>query len=259
MQVIIYCIPNPWPTALLVLAPILSPVAIIMSQGSSSSEEEDVSPLTYARLNGLYRDYLSENLGFAEVKGLQWRVDGVLFDDAHLPQFSLGTGFKVEERIALPKDAAPLLAWVTREETKDEIDSLAAPILDGHLHSKKRRLELPLLRSDHEMDCRQFARREGFDVRLEDVKLPLEVVNDYNNEGLNWSADFCNLGSGLLEELKLEKIQVTKDAIIYLQESLNVIWTEDDDLNLWAGELPYQRVSTSRTKSYLRIATYNQL
>src|SRR6187402_3486815 len=164
-----------------------------MSQ-DSSSDEEDISPLAYARLNGLSRDYLAERLGFAEIKKISKTADGVLSDDSHLYQFDLGTEFIVEEHLALPKEATPLLAWVTREETVEGIEALVAPIVDGHLNARKKKMELPLLRSDHEADCKQFARREGFEIRLHDIKLPLEVLNEQNNEGLTLSGRLWGLG-----------------------------------------------------------------
>jgi len=58
---------------------------------------------------------------------------------------------------------------------------------------KRAKLELPLIKTDHEMDCKNFARRDDFEIKLCDIKLPLEMVDEENNEGLAWPSRFASL------------------------------------------------------------------
>ncbi|PVH82193.1 hypothetical protein DL98DRAFT_457219 [Cadophora sp. DSE1049] len=145
-----------------------------MSQ-SSQAEEDEISPLEYARQNGLSQDYLASNLGFPELK--QFQLD--LADD------------------------------------------------------------LPLLRSDADTDCSNFASREGFEIKLRDVKLPLEDVGE--GEGFDWTKQYENLGTVILQDLKAEKISVTREAVAFLQACANVAWTEEDETQLWEKEQRYKR------------------
>jgi len=207
-----------------------------MSQ-SSQAEEDEISPLEYARQNGLSQDYLASNLGFPELKQFQLDLADDVEDDTNLPSFDFGAEVKVEERLTCSKDAAYLLAWVSQEQMPDEIDALMAPCFEDTINRKKK-LELPLLPID--TNGRKFASREGFDIKLQDVKLPLEAVGE--GEGFDWTKQYENLGSAILQDLKAEKIGVTREAIAFLQACVNVAWTEEDERQLWEGEQRYKRV-----------------
>jgi len=212
-----------------------------MSTHSQSSHEEDLTPLEYARVHGLSLDYLADSASFPHILKLQQEIHNCLTDDSHLHQFNFGTNFSTEERLEVSRDAASLLASLNQDETLEWIDSLVLPMLDVR-EIKKMRLELPLLSTDHESDCRAFARREGFEVKLEDVKLPMETVNDENNEGLMWPSRFLNLGAEIVEHLKHEKLEVSRDTLVYLQNILKNSWTEEDEKTVWDNKLKYKRV-----------------
>jgi hypothetical protein len=205
--------------------------------------EEDVPPLQYARVNGLARDHLAGSLVFAELARLQTAVQHGVADDSELRRFDFGSELKVEERVTISKEGASLLSSIAREEGSEAIDAFVRPMLGARSEIRRTRLELPLLKTDHETDCKHFARRDDFEIKLQDVKLPLEMVNEESNEGLIWPSRFSALGVEVLEELKREKISVSKDVIFYLQTSLKHSWTEEDDMDLWNREQKYKRVS----------------
>jgi len=205
--------------------------------------EDEISPLEYARLNGLSRDYLADQLVFSELAKLQTAVQHDLTDDSDLQQFEFGNELKVEERVTISKEGAKLLSSIAQAETCEEIDALMLRMLKTRTVPKRTKLELPLLKTDHETDCKNFARREDFEIKLCDIKFPLEVVIEENNEGLVWPSRFSCLGAEVLEKLKQEKINVSKDDMIYLQAALKHDWTEEDERNLWNSEQKYKRVS----------------
>jgi hypothetical protein len=169
-------------------------------------------------------------------------IDQSLADDSHLRSFDFGPELGVEERLSISKEAALLLASITREQTAEEIDVLVSPMLHSIDGIKKLKLELPLLRSDHEADCKEFGRKEGFEIKLKDVKLPLEIVNIENGEGLQWPSHFRALGTKIAKELKQERISVSKDTVGYLSRKLTSVWTEEDEEDLWKREQSYKRV-----------------
>ncbi|KAE9371387.1 hypothetical protein N431DRAFT_410045 [Stipitochalara longipes BDJ] len=106
---------------------------------------------------------------------------------------------------------------------------------------KRAKLELPLLKTDHEADYKNFAKRDDFEIKLCDIKLPLETVIEENNEGLVWPSRFSCMGAEVLEKLKQEKISVSRDDMTCLQNALKHGWTEEDDRNLWKSEQRYKR------------------
>ena len=212
-----------------------------MSQHSNSSDDEDgdVSPLEYTRANGLSRNYLVDSSSFVEMEKLRHLVDRDVANDSHLPQFDFGPNVSIDERISMPHDATSLLASVAHEDNVEEIDALVLSMLPN---VRKLKIEPPLLRSDHQQDCREFGHREKFEIKLKDVKLPLEMVNEENGEGLAWPPSYRTLGATVMEELKNERICVSKDTMSYLSTFLMAAWTVEDENKMWDVENSYKRV-----------------
>ncbi|KAH6723079.1 hypothetical protein BKA61DRAFT_533847 [Leptodontidium sp. MPI-SDFR-AT-0119] len=134
-----------------------------------------------------------------------------------------------------------------KEEEQDEIspleyarqNGLSQNYLANTNSNRKKKLELPLLSTDVDTDCRNFASRKGFDIKLRDIKLPLEAVAE--GEGFDWIKQYESLGTEILRDLKAEKIGVTRDAMAFLQSCVNIAWTEEDISQLWDREQTYKR------------------
>lgn len=204
--------------------------------------DDEIPPLEYARSNHLARDHLADPRVFSELAKLQTAVQDDLTDDSELHQFDFGSELKVEDRVAISKEGAKLLSSIAQEETAEAIDALVLPMLQTRSIVTRAKLEIPLLKTDHEADCKLFAIRSDFEIKLCDIKLPLEMVNEENNEGLVWPSRFSSLGAEFLDKLKNEKISVSKDDLLHLQNALKHPWTEEDDKNLWNNEQKYKRV-----------------
>ncbi|EHK98458.1 hypothetical protein M7I_5759 [Glarea lozoyensis 74030] len=98
---------------------------------------------------------------------------------------------------------------------------------------RKLRIELPLLKSHLETDLRKFARRDGFEIDLKDIKLPLELVDESAGEGMTFPDRHHELGSKIIEDLKMEKLAVSREAISFLQRAIQSSWTREDEDELW--------------------------
>ncbi|KAF8853706.1 hypothetical protein BDZ45DRAFT_657595 [Acephala macrosclerotiorum] len=120
-------------------------------------------------------------------------------------------------------------------------DYLAEHLGFADLEQLQNNLELPLLRSNHETDCKAFASREGFDITLQDVKLPLELVDDEKNEGLSWPSRFWEMGLETLQKLKAEKLSISKNTFMFINDCLKDDWSEDDAKALWDDEQKYKK------------------
>lgn len=213
-----------------------------MSVTSESSEEEvEVTALEYARRNHLAYNHLTEHIPhpYDIVAVPEW-FEGDLVSDLHLPQFEFLTS-NTDERLSVSKDAAIMIAWVSNSENSQLVESSTMSIA-GHRHLRNKKLELPLLKSDHERDCRDFAGREGFETELKDVKLTFEVIDEDKDEGLTFSASLWGRSEEVMAELKKEKLAVTKEAIFYLQQISKTEWDEAAEKEVWASVQIYRRV-----------------
>jgi hypothetical protein len=209
----------------------------------SDEEDEDLSPLEYARKNGLSRDYFTEPYLISNLDMPRDCQEGVS-DHSHLPQLSLSGTVNTDERLTISKEAALLIASVSRQETSEWADSIMLQMI-GSRKNRNLRLELPLLKSDHETDCKRFAKREGFEIQLKNVKLPLEVVDEETNGGLTLLASLWNKGTEMLDELKRERLEVSKDTLVRLQNILKNDWAEEDEKTVWASVQMYRKVISS--------------
>jgi len=212
-----------------------------MSVHSRSSEEaEELSALEYARTNGLARNPLEEPHPLSYLTTLSTWIDGDRPDDSHLPQFKF-PNCSTDEYLEVSKEALDLIAEVSKPETPGSIDAILLSML-GRTDIKSMRFELPLLRSDHESDCKEFASRDDFEVKLQDIKLPLEVVDEAKGEGLTIPSKYWNQGVEIMEELKKEHLEVTRETIAYLGETLKVSWNDADEKEVWASVHDYKKV-----------------
>ena len=205
---------------------------------ASGGEEDEISVLEYARRNRLAYDHLAEPLPLTYAGVLDDLDDGTT-DDSHLSQLKL-PACNMDERSPLSRDAAMLLAWTSTLEKENLFDTTSLSLFGRR--SRNKRLELPLLKSDHELDCWDFARREGFEIKLEDVKLPLETVHDEEGEGLVLPTELRDKGTQIMEELMKEKLPATKETLSYLSRALKMEWDQNADDEVWASVHTYIKV-----------------
>jgi len=200
-------------------------------------DDDDISALEYARRHHLVYDYLK----FPVLSRLEvLSHHSGLTRDSHLHQFVLTANIK-EERVKLEQAGAKLLAWASTGDKSELVESMLLPML-GSVYVKNMRLELPLLKSDHQMDCSRFACRKDFETKLKDVKLPLEVVDDEKNEGLAFPSHLYIKGDEIMKALKKERLAVSKETILVLTEAIKMDWTEADEEDLWKGFHIYKKV-----------------
>lgn len=218
-----------------------------MSQSDDSfspePEPKELSALEYARQNGIARNYLEDvTTSFENVCNLvRNNVEAIAFDNPNLPIFSFGSELRLEERMTFTQDAAKLLSSIARLETVESINATTSVLLDCR-QRKKLKLELHLLNSDHELDCREFSRRDNFEIQLKDVKLPLELVDVERGEGLGWPRSLRAYGPALIQTIKKEKMQVKRETLEFIRTASISQWTLKDQKELWAAEGTYKKV-----------------
>ncbi|RDW69418.1 hypothetical protein BP6252_08438 [Coleophoma cylindrospora] len=208
-------------------------------QYDPSTAADDLPIFQYARLKGLSRDHLAEPFPWPQIMKLQENVPHCLLDDPELPYLnleSLTANLSDKERLILSKEGARLLATTQRGE--DDVDAPSS--LSNLRKAKWIKLELPLLITDHEWDCRQFARREDFEPQLGDIKLPEEVVDEDSGEGFTIPLREWDLSDGFMESIQSERLVVRRDTLNFLREVVKGEWTDADEEEL-CDRLRYKR------------------
>ncbi|CCU74697.1 hypothetical protein BGHDH14_bghG000529000001001 [Blumeria hordei DH14] len=210
---------------------------------STYYEEEDLSPLEYARANKLSRDYMADRCGILELEALRDTQAAELtnnFENYDLPIFS-GLNLKTEERLTISKEAAILIKSVAKVDYADQLSERIFSLLEDRNHVSKLKLEPPLLYSNNQLDLINFASREKLMAQILSLKASLGL-DDMN--GRHNSISLENLvctSHELVENIKRERLLVSKKTLVVLQNLRRIDWTEQDSENLWTSQQTYKR------------------
>ena len=199
------------------------------------SQEFEPSMLEYARFYGLTRNYLEDDP--LQHLAAPHDIYPGLEDNDDLFQIRADAVKIPDERLTIDEDAASLLSSVlalaqqppSRNGDDYEIDTRKV---------QRMKVEVPLLRTDPEVDLLHFAQKIVPDLANE--FLPLETVDEEADEGLDWPSWCHNLPEELTRKLKAEKLDVTNDALVALQEALTI--HDGSDGIFEDVELPYTKV-----------------
>lgn len=214
------------------------------------SEEEVISALKYARLNGVARNHLTDQSPLKLIDQLRETIDNGLTENLSLPQLILSTGNDTRQRLSISQGGARLLSWAMHPESDEAIDRLVSSTI-GRLESKRCWLELPLLNSDHESDMIEFAKTRVFELQLKDIRLPLEVLDTEKNEGLELSHAIYDSGTKPLERRKGEKLTVSRKILQYIRNSITCTWDEIDEEQFWAPQGLNKKASVGHDKEIM--------
>ena len=196
--------------------------------------------IDYARFYGLVEDHLQldplqalaspENLGsprsFLDDPPELFHID---LDNAKVPQ----------ERLEVDADAASFLSIV--ESLKHSRSHSDEDLGIDRRRVRRMKHELPLLRSDHDIDVLRFAAPIVPD--LENEFLPLETVDVEEDEGLEWPSSYYALPDEFDKKSRSETIEASKDDLLYLQETLKFNLEGVEHGAFEVDDLPYKRVS----------------
>lgn len=200
------------------------------------SQESEPTILEYARFHGLACDYLIKD-PLADLKqpdDFVHQFEGTLED---LDNGELSDGHS-DENISFGEETISLLASIAvpaEQSLRFDDDG----DIDPH-RFRKIKQELPMLRTDHELDMRSFATQIVPDLKHE--FLPLEMVDEEADEGLKWPVKFFALPEDFVKKIQSEKLQVPVDILVYLKNTLKSD-NEDEKFEFKDDEaLTYRRV-----------------
>ncbi|KAF7924532.1 hypothetical protein EAE99_006480 [Botrytis elliptica] len=209
---------------------------------SEEGEEEEIPVVELARSIGVSQDHQLDNTSVEILLLMQEDVHHGFSNDLNDDHLSLFTTpeTSTNERLSVSIGAARLLTSVAQNENQESIDTLTHSLL-GPRDVRNMRIETPILRTDHDFDVRGFARRDGFEVKPHDIKLPLELLSIENNEGLGFPSNFYNFETEAFETIANEKIEVTRNPMVYLHTALKATLTIQNEQEIWESERTHPR------------------
>lgn len=174
------------------------------------SQDWEPSLLDYAHFHGLVHDHLDRD----PLSGFRGP------DDQHLQlKDSVGASKDAEitippsERLSASNDVAMLLSSVIAPPEGTHLFSESS-LLKPHRH-RNLKMELPILQSIHELDVLEFNRR--IVPKLASEHLPLEKIDDENDEGIGWPSSCYCLPQTYNALAMFEKFDAPKETLRYLE------------------------------------------
>ncbi|KAF2492104.1 hypothetical protein BU16DRAFT_467223 [Lophium mytilinum] len=203
----------------------------------TGDQYEDLSALEYARQSELTIPYATElTLAGHATPVSDHEIESDLQDPIGISLADLASDFIFKERLTLSKDVAILLKLTC---TQPELPEYQVTTVEDRRRVAHLKQELPLLRSDNEADLRNFGSVAVPDFGT--LKLPLERIDEDNDEGLTWPARYRSLPFSKHLEAEKEKLQVSKEDVLFLQSAMKDSYTPRDLDAMKAAADQYRR------------------
>lgn len=200
-----------------------------------SEEDIELTPLEYARFHHLAIDPNTCSLSLSHLQVLQDQNLKSLTNDRHLTAIDLRTYVDTIEHLEIDEGGDILLEEVLAGHPI-KLESTVLYLIDQK-NPKKFRVELPLLKTDHDVDVRDFATWEQ-----PDGSLPHEPLENGTDQCLEWPNGFELLIAKVFDDLKNEKLAASKDVLFYLHTSVLDRLTEKDEMLVWDSVSSYKCV-----------------
>ncbi|ODH47058.1 hypothetical protein GX48_06879 [Paracoccidioides brasiliensis] len=189
---------------------------------SSASEP---SLLEYARFHNIANSSILDPSQF--IQPAVEDIDPSFDDIIQIPSIDLsGVHSEIKaiskEKLDFSWTSAPLLVSIIKSTAESKYGEPNAnrygedEYLPDFYQIRNLKEDTPMLRIDHELDVQSF--RQKISLHAIEINLPLEHVNDENDEGLKFPAVFWLKSKQLREISQGEKLDCTKEVLIFLQE-----------------------------------------
>lgn len=153
------------------------------------------------------------------------------------------------EQWQMPVASLQILQRVCGRCREDELaEWVSQQCFNDTLRWKSLKLETPALRSDHGTDCRRLARRVNTFLKeaLPDHRLPLHPADIARGEGVEFPESLSQRDVEMMMAMEQETLEVTKDTLVYLMQSLKSDMTGKGQWDLLWTDTPYPRVRGAR-------------
>ncbi|KAH7395083.1 hypothetical protein DE146DRAFT_615958 [Phaeosphaeria sp. MPI-PUGE-AT-0046c] len=198
-------------------------------------EDEDWTALDYARHHELTIKYDSGHVSYGDLPVPADNQDDWSPGDLSDVNIADKVSTLTRERLIVSKDAAMLLRAMHELQ---HAPSSAEGAEDRYKWMLSLKQELPLLKTDHELDLISFG-KPALPV-LGDLKIPSEILNEDNDEGFDWPAKYLAYPEQCDKQIKAEKLAVSRDVLLHLQEALADRFSAEDSKELVEQSLQYK-------------------
>jgi len=224
-----------------------------------SEEQEDPTVLEYARFHGLCTDYLLEQPCIDDIPipssdcfeaDLRDPVDFSVTNDV--------ASDLTKERLTVNKEVALLLRAIQPLEMPD--GNTLQPS-DGWRRAKRLKVEVPVLRSDEELDLLNFGCTDI--PSFSKIRIPYELVDVEKDEGVEWPKKYYDYPAQCDKKARVEKLAISRDDLVFLGDMVKDHWTPDVSEHIKEESLEYMRVCVSMAEmdftDHCRIRLFNHL
>ncbi|KAF7529413.1 hypothetical protein G7054_g9891 [Neopestalotiopsis clavispora] len=218
------------------------PTGIMALQHGNTDRKQEQTVDEYARANGLTIDSTINAQAllssFCDPTGLSEALN----NEQYLKPFQISS-FSVPliERPSISRQAVDSLIQLQTSECAKSLRALA--IADSQRAPRRRRLELPLLKSDHEMDLLHLqesiktTRQINMQANVPPLP-PAEPLNASQDESLTFPDSAYAYHADLSKPAEFERISVSKGVIDCITSAARDTWTDADMLVLLAEQIP---------------------
>ncbi|KAI1645500.1 uncharacterized protein F4817DRAFT_366648 [Daldinia loculata] len=213
-----------------------------MDLQESLVDDSYLEPDEYARLNGLSIDSQAQVSLLLDHFQRQSNhlLDNKSADDNSLTQLHIPRLIsQVEQLDGVSRESLELLSHAA-SLGRENSHAFDCPI---PVDFSKLKLESPLLRSDPEYDCRELVRsmQQLRQAKVDLTSVPLEPLRKSNDESLDFPETSYQYKQILTKEIREEKIDIPKEALIYLSRMLKDVWTSENHAEL-LNKISHRRV-----------------
>ena len=216
------------------------------SERSPPSMEAD----EYARWNGLTVDSLVDPLGDlyfdnAIAASLLPLDDGDLFEIDHLQECSFRSIIPASTQLEATMSSLRLLQDVCKQQKGQDVAQLMTKLcFEENAELKKLKLPVPILRSDHDADCRKLRKwlKKFLDPDLKD-QCPPDDPTEPAGDTLLFSDEEKKGDTSLMAQIRQETMELRKEPLVLLSQSLKSELTKDEKDEFVASMATYKGVS----------------
>lgn len=207
------------------------------SSEECTSSELDFTTHEYARECGLCTDYLTENPWDI----LQsWEPYQPPTEDLEDPEGAEQNEVTADglstERLDIDPEARELLYWTMKDEESLFLHTLPRfKRLTLDLKS-----ELPLLKTDHELDVLHFGHRCSPDFT--NMNLPMEHTELEKDESMEWPTKHQDLPQRMEMKYGAQKLDFPREGVEFLMGVIKDSWIREDVEDMYNNEFTYTKV-----------------
>jgi hypothetical protein len=190
---------------------------------------QEPSILEWARAQGICVNYKTELLHTGKLQAPSNDDYDQHLHDPSDTTIANAVSALTKERLTVNTDTALLLkaAQSLQEETVADL-----PAIDSWKRIRDLKHELPVLRSDHELDLLNFGNIAVPDFK--DLQIPSETVAQENDEGFQWPTQYLTFPAQCDEQVKAEKLAISREVLVYLQDTIRDVYVPEDGIEVEA-------------------------